>query len=130
MTSARRQPARQHPLAHIAPTGDEPRAGFYRLRQVKGGPWVGVRIWHGPPVDPERPLRLLDRSWRWQACLDGRRCPVDRVWPWCVAEPIDRPTYRYLLALGRWARAYAPGAPEANPGSRVNFRTLDPAVLF
>src|SRR5690606_3204433 len=109
----------QHPLAHIAPTGDDPVAGTYRMRQVKGGVWVGVRIWFGPPADPDRPYHLLDRSWRWQACMNGRRCPVERAWPRCVAEPFSFGQYRYLLADRRWAANHAPGLPEAAPGQAV-----------
>jgi hypothetical protein len=118
-----RQPARQHPLAHVAPTSDVPRAGFYKLRLVRGGVHVGVRLWEGPPLDPVT-RRPLDRSWRWQACCDGRLCPVDRVWPWCVGEPIGEDEYRWLLADRRWARSWAPGLPEANPREPVSFRVI------
>jgi len=120
---ARRQPARAHPLAHIEPTGDEPRAGFYRVRLVKGGVFVAVRLWFGQPIDPDRP-RLLDRSWRWQALANGRAVPVDRVWPRCVADPIDESEYRWLLCDRRWARRWAPHLPEADPLRPVDFRTL------
>lgn len=41
-------------------------AAFYRARFVKGGPFVGVKTWFGPPlVDGEE----LDRSPRWQALV-------------------------------------------------------------
>ncbi len=67
---------------------DTPRAGYYRKRRVKDGPWAAVRIWH----DASRP----ERSAIWRAEMDMVEVPIDDVWPYC--QPADRETYLYLLA--------------------------------
>jgi len=110
---ARDDAAREHVTA-------EPIAGFYQTRLVKGGPWVPVRLWFGPPLDPHFP-RLLDRAPCWQACANGRRFDVDRLWPWCARHPISRSRYRYLIARHRWAVRWNPAMPEADP-----YRPIDP----
>lgn len=118
------RPAQQrHPLAHVAPLVDgEVRAGLYAIRLVKGAPRSAVRIWHGPPHDPVTGEEL-DRSWRWQATLNGVPCPLDRVWPACVGEPIDKATHDYLAADRRWAAQHAPHLPEAQPDKPVDWAT-------
>ena len=114
---------RQHRLAHVAPLVDgEVRAGLYAIRLVKGAPRSAVRIWHGPPADPVTG-ELLDRSWRWQVTLNGVSCPLDRVWPSCVGDPIDRATYDFLVADRRWAAQHAPHLPEAQPDRPVDWST-------
>lgn len=121
--TAFRPPARQHPKAHLAPVTDEPIAGFYRAKLVRGGPWVAVRIWHGPPLDPDTGEEL-DRSWRWQAERNGEPCEVWRVWPYCAGEPIDKAEHDYLLQVRDWAVQHAPETPEAAPTTPIAFNRL------
>lgn len=98
----------------IAYSAAEPTAGTYQISLVRGGPKVGILIWHGPPKDPVTGEEL-DRSWRWQAEANGEPIDLDRVWPACGREPITAAEYAYLTANARWAARHAPQLPAANP---------------
>lgn len=91
----------------VAPAGsfspDDPVEGLYRVRLVRHGPFVGVRIWYGQPLDPVT-RDPLDRSLRWQATVNGDDIPLERVWPACAEARIDRPEYDRLCALQKWGR--------------------------
>lgn len=99
-----------------------PVAGFYRYRLRSGGVAVGVRIWFGPPHDPLTGEEM-DRSWRWQAEVNGRPIDLDRVWPTGAGEPIDAREYEHLSSLQTWGEQNAPHSPEANPNKPVNWLT-------
>jgi hypothetical protein len=101
---------------------EEPTAGFYRYRMVKGGHPVGVRIWFGPPLDPVTGEEL-DRGHRWQATVNRVLTDLDRVWPGCGREPIDRAEHDHLCALQAWAIENAPDAPQADPRRPINMMT-------
>lgn len=108
---------------HVAGAVDvsTPVAGFYRTRLGKDTVRVGVRLWWGPPNDPVTG-EPLDRSYRWQADVNGEPYPdFDRLWPVCAAEPISEADYRRMCARQDWARQHAPDSPYAEVG-----RKLDP----
>ena len=114
---------RRHRLAHVAPLQDgEVRPGYYRMRLVKGAATSVVRIWYGPPRDPVTGEEL-DRSWRHHAEVNGVPMPLDRVWPACIGEPIDRETHDFYVADRRWAAQHAPHLPEAQPDQAVDWST-------
>lgn len=98
---------------------DTPVAGFYRVRLVRGGPWVAVRIWYGPPHDPETGEEM-DRSWRWQATRDGKVADIDRVWPWCGANPITEAEYQSLTDRAAYVRAFSHDDVHAQPSRRID----------
>ena len=100
----------------------QPTAGFYRMPLVKGGPKVGIHIWHGPPHDPVTGEEM-DRSWRWQAAANGRAIDIERVWPACGREPITAAEYQYLTDMARWAERHAPDAPAAQPHRKIDLLT-------
>lgn len=121
-------------------TSDEPVAGFYTIRLMRGGIMVPVRLYFGQPViDGER----QDRPARWCAIVNGTsarnfygvtglligRVPhdVERVWPWCARNPISRDEYRFLLRRAAWARQHAPDHPAARPWETIDIRALKPA---
>lgn len=105
-------------------TPGQPIAGFYKSKLVRGGPWVAVRIWFGPPADPITGEEL-DRSHRWQAEIDGKLArQVWDAWPYCAGQPIDEAEYRYLTAMKRHAVTYEPEMPEASPRRPVDFNKL------
>lgn len=99
-----------------------PVAGFYRARLVSGGHPVGVRIWHGPPHDPITGEEL-DRSWRWQATMNGEPIDLFRVWPRCAGEPIDQVEHDYLASVHKWAVEHQPDSPQANPTRKIDLLT-------
>ncbi len=104
---------------------DVPEAGYYRTKLVRGGPWCAIRIWHGPPADPETG-ELLDRSPRWQATLNEQECDIDAVWPFVIDRQISKPEYDYLIALSRHAKTWAPEMPEATPTKPIDFNKTRP----
>lgn len=104
---------------------DSPREGYYRTRMVRGGPFVPVHIWYGPPHDPETG-EIMDRSPRWNALRNGDPCDAAEVWNWCCAHPINETEYHYLLRLKEWAVQHAPNEPEANPVQTIDPRRAAP----
>lgn len=92
---------------------------------------VPVRIWFGPPLDPET-LEEMDRSPRWQIDIAG--VPFDEplyfggmtisslidFWPACKREPIDRAEYDYRVARTNWAIANDPDDAFATVGGRID----------
>lgn len=108
---------------------DEPTAGWYKFRLVRGGHPVAVRIWHGPPHCPDTGEEM-DRSHRWQASANGRQIEVDRVWPACGRDPIDEAEAQHLIGLETWGRANAPDGPQANPHRPVDLLSAATPLPF
>lgn len=95
-----------------------PVAGHFRGRLSGGSVRVGIRIWHGPPCDPVTGEEL-DRSWRWQAEVNGELFDdFDRVWPGCTGDPITEADYLTFCARAQWARQHAPESSYAITGRR------------
>ena len=111
----------------------DPRPGFFKLRKVRGGPYVGACITHGPPTDPLTG-ETLDRSWLWEAIIDGAlvRVPspdataagVYRIWH--HGHEIPESEYRFLIDDREWCRQHAPASPEAAPDQAIDHGTLRP----
>lgn len=103
---------------------------FWKARLVAGGPFVGVKTFHGPPlVDGE----YLDRSYRWQAIvgletvarpiLMGDECPTEIEGKFLRGiERIDQAAYRHLIEHAAWATKYRPDLPDANPEKPVDWQ--------
>ncbi len=112
-----------------------PRPGFYVMRLVRGGPLVAALLYqfcpmvmpqptalHGP--DPEEWCRLLDRSPRYGALINGKRVSVERVWTARSLRPISVAEYAFRTGpLRHWARAN-PEMPEARPNEPVDLARL------
>ncbi len=101
---------------------NKPQAGYYKRRLVKGGPWVGVHIWYGPPTCPHTG-QLLDRSWRWQALVNGEDADEYEAWISGCANPITKEEYEYLLAHSDWAKNYA---PDLAPDKKIDLNKINP----
>lgn len=113
----------------MKPVTEEPVAGHYQVRLVKGGPLVPVRIWFGLPViDGEQ----QDRAPRWCVEIDGKTTwrgeliPVEKAWPWCAKEPISSTDYEFMIAHAKWARDHQPDHPKAQPRKPVDYHSLKP----
>ncbi len=90
------------------------------MRFVRGGPLVGIRIWHGPPLDPiDR--SVMDRMHRWNAEANGEHVELDRVWPQCVGDPITEAEYRFLCERTQWARRNDAYDPMATPRRKADW---------
>jgi hypothetical protein len=80
------------PAGHVGPLHDPdvPTPGFYRIRLRKGAPHSAVRIWLGSSIDPATGIESEERPLLWQSTINGERVPLERVWPGCASDPIDR----------------------------------------
>lgn len=103
---------------------DQPEAGHFKLRMVRGGPWVAAEI-------------ECDAQGVWSATIDGERQSggahtdpalaegVFRIWHY--GHAIDASEHAYLVERARWARIHAPDSPEANPTLPIRVGSLPPA---
>lgn len=105
---------------------------YWRCRFVKGGVFVGVKTWFGPPlVDGEE----LDRSPRWQclvrnettarAVLFGDETPIEIEGKDMTLRNLERITekeYRYLVDHAEYATKHAPHLPDAAPRQAIDKR--------
>lgn len=115
--SVRRVPSRAKGYDVTTPT-----AGYYRMRLRADGVYGVVRIWNGPPHDPDTGEEL-DRSWRWQATFNAEPIDLDRVWPACGRSPIDEREAARLVQLATWAREKAPDSAYADPKAKNDLLT-------
>lgn len=100
----RRNPARE-PDSRPPRIINQPRPGFFKLRLVKGGPWVPSRIYaYRPRVAGTDHLA---------AHVNGEHCEVDRVW--LYGHPISEDEYRRMLS-----------SPHAQPKRAVNLAAAAP----
>lgn len=102
-----------------------PTAGFYRGRMVRGGPWLAIRIWFGPPLDPDTGEEC-DRAKRWQATRGGAEADPRQLWPYVANHPIAEAEFNYMSALRAHAVKHEPDMPEAAPTSPVDLNRLKP----
>lgn len=72
----------------------EPQCGFFRLRMVKGGPWIPARVWVEREVDPSTGELLGDERLRCDVGGVGR----DPARVWTSLRPITRAAYDALVA--------------------------------
>ena len=102
------------------PLVDQPVAGLYKARLVRGGPWIVIEIWKGFGTDPETG-ETLERGWQWRATRDGRPCGVFDVWPGCSGRRIEQDEADRLTG-----RKADPDAPERFPRSPVDLGKMKP----
>lgn len=105
-------------LAHPGqPVPQEPQCGYFRHRLVHGGPWVGVRIWREPQLDPEtgQPtgLELL------RCNVGGKPRDPAALWVVVATKPIKLSEYEFKGAEAEHARKWNPTHPSANPSKRI-----------
>jgi hypothetical protein len=106
-----------------------PKPGFYRHRLRSGGIAGAVRIWFGPPHDPETGEEM-DRSHRWQAEFLGEYVEFDECWPLCAGDPVSEAEYRTLIARQDWARRNLPTSAYADPRRRYDPLSTREALPF
>jgi hypothetical protein len=98
---------------------DVPIPGFYRFKLRAGAMFAPVRIWYGPPRDPETGEEM-DRSHRWQAEAGGHPIDLARVWPKCARDTISEQEFAYLFSRQEWGEAHAPGTAVADPTVKID----------
>lgn len=105
---------------------DRPEPGFFRMRLVRGGPWVPAVTFLPCPIDPHTGEQL-DRARKLMGSVNGEDpsyAVADRVW--ISGRPISEREFLFLLADGQWCRDHAPDLPEANPTKSINLREIAP----
>jgi hypothetical protein len=106
---------------------------FYRVRLVKDGKMVGVKIWKGFGQDPLTG-ETLERAWKWRAAVNGDEIDINEIEPQFAdgtgydvrGEAIAETDYDWYVADYRWARDHSPNDPSANPRKPVDMNTIDP----
>jgi hypothetical protein len=77
-----------------------PTVGTYRVRMRRDGPPCAVRIWFGAPVDPATGEAMTEtRGASFQATLNGAAVELDKVWPGCARDPIDKAEHDRIARL-------------------------------
>jgi hypothetical protein len=71
------------------PSIDQPEEGWYRLKMVRGGPWIGAKIWFAAKGEDQTP--------QWQCLVNGLAADVWEVWPRVGGRGISEEEYRKLL---------------------------------
>jgi hypothetical protein len=71
--------------------------------------------------EPGEPENKLERPFL-DAEINAERVPPSWVWE-RRGRAITEADYRYLIALGKWAREHAPHEPAANPREAVDWLT-------
>lgn len=102
------------PLIHES----EPQPGLYKMRLVRGGPWVPVLIEIDQSIDPETGELITDEKLR--AEVDGRPADPYEIWTRCAFHPVTEQEFQYMHDAATWDRRHDPGAPAANPHSKID----------
>ena len=96
---------------------DEPQAGYYKCRLVKGGPYVPVRLAVHGERDESGTLTEDEQMRCW---VGGGQVQLSQApWPYCGRFPISEQEYDWMLDDARDAktnpRGDRAGDPMANP---------------
>ena len=113
----------------------QPEPGFFKMRLVRGGVYVGAKIEYGPGLDPESG-EPLDRSYQWYGEINGKAVSSPSPDPaeaevfdiWIHGKPITENEYKYLIDDREWASNHAQQSPEAQPRQKINPRNQPPAL--
>jgi hypothetical protein len=103
----------------------EPQPGFFKLRLVRGGPWVSAAIFYPCPIEGHPEIfQWLDRPRRLAAEIDGHEADPMRVW--LHGRMIPRSEYLFLRDDAQWAKRYAPNDPKARPKEAIDLNAMQP----
>jgi hypothetical protein len=105
-----------------------PEPGFFKMRLVRGGPWVAALIWRPCPMILPQPSEMTPALEDWcfpterprllRATISEDEASPNEVWE--RGSRISPREYQKLLDVHRYAVAYAPHEPEANPRRKVD----------
>jgi hypothetical protein len=118
-------------IARPGPHLARPEPGLYRIRRVKGGVSVPVKIWRpclctiGGSDEEHQWTPACDRFPALRALIDGWE-DADPMTVWNSCRPIEPAEYEFLVNDHAWARSHAGHLPQANPRLPVNLEELDP----
>ena len=118
---------------------DQVQPGYYRYRQVKGGPWLPatVTIEDGMiyVVEADERLKLGISADSYEKLLidavmigEAFANPLIRViW---FGTLIEQPEYQQMLDLIAWAREHQPDHPILHPDKPINVREVRVSSIF
>ena len=113
-------------------SADHPKPGFYRKREVKGGPYYAVAYWIA--WDEGGELRCAIKRGTGEFELVG---DLERTWTWVADKPVSEADFRHYEEHGRWPEDAEPTAQRSNlpedPFARLKIEVddkLEQAQLF
>ena len=106
-------------IAQPPRVSDQPRPGWYLLRLVRGGPFVGAQI-------------VQHEDGQWSCMIDGEwQGPSADPWLLPFTERIHfggrdstQAEIEYRIGVKRWAEIHRPDHPAANPRKRIDINDL------
>jgi hypothetical protein len=113
--------------------------GFYRVKLVRGGPFIAARIvitddmievsHHGHPAHFRLPVpAYFDLVVEQTTLGQADKHPLTRV-SW-FGQRISEGEYRYLIHMHEWAKAHAPDHPMADPTKPIHVAGIAVRRLF
>ena len=103
---------------------DDPQCGFFKVKLVRGGPWVPARIWLHQEIDPETDELITDEVLRCE--IAGRERDPYESWITClIGKVISEAEYKARKAHRddvTWNDDRED--PYYNPRKRLDFNTL------
>lgn len=90
---------------------DEPQCGWFKMRAVKGGPWIPVRIACEQVIDPETGELAGPELMRAEVGIERRPASAYAIWPRCCGRPISEAEWESLIYTGDLATMEATHAP-------------------
>ena len=112
-------PAMPRPTDQRRP--DVPMTGYFRIRLVRGGPFVAASI----DITADGLWRVMVNGEPSAACAEPWDCPgMERVW--FYGHRIDHAEHDYLVALSAHARAHDATHPLAQPGRPIDLHAMAP----
>lgn len=85
----------------------DPEAGWWKMRLIRRGAWVPVRIWIEQEIDDAGELLAPQVV---KCTVDGEVKDPREVWQWCCTRPIAEHEFDYMTALRAWQRINEPEA--------------------
>ena len=96
---------------------EEPQAGYYKRRLVKGGPFVPVEFWTVRQYDDAGDLTDDVKT---MCSVDGWVVDAVDNWTYCAAQPIPKAEFDYLTKVSAYAKLNDRREPLANPRKRID----------
>lgn len=100
-------------------TPQEPQAGWYKRKLVKGGVFVPARLWLDQWIDADTGELMADE--RLQCEVNREWADAEDQWTYLAANPISEAEFNYLTASIAWTRQNAPHEPMANVRKAVDW---------
>lgn len=99
---------------------DDPFAGWFQTRLIKGGPWVPARSYLRQSVDPDTGELLEPEE---LVCeVRGKVRDINRWWGRLMTTPISRQAYEAMLEAIERAGSEDPTNPILNPTQPIDLR--------